>query len=51
MASFVKTIAQVTRTTFQFEDLKIMMVFSGIGLLVSLVTIMFFGNPILAELF
>ncbi len=51
MAAFAKAISRATRTNVDVEILKILVIFSGAGLLVSLLAAMLYGQALSAALF
>jgi hypothetical protein len=51
MAALAKAISRATRTNLDVETLKILVIFSGAGLLLSLVALMIYGQAIDAALF
>ena len=51
MAAFAKAISRATRTNVDVETLKILVIFSGAGLLVSLLAAMLYGQALSAALF
>ncbi|WP_197090877.1 hypothetical protein [Bradyrhizobium sp. LTSP849] len=51
MAALAKAISRATRTNVDVETLKILVIFSGVGLLVSLVAAMIYGQAFDAALF
>ncbi|WP_271568603.1 hypothetical protein [Bradyrhizobium sp. CCBAU 11386] len=51
MAALAKAISRATRTNVDVEILKVIMIFSGAGLLLCLVAAMIYGQAINAALF
>ena len=51
MAALAKAISRATRTNVDVETLKVLAIFSGAGLLLSLVTAMIYGQAAGAALF
>ncbi|MCK1653128.1 hypothetical protein IVA88_17045 [Bradyrhizobium sp. 149] len=51
MAALAKAISRATRTKFDVETLKVIVIFSGAGLLLSLVAAMIYGQAVNAALF
>ena len=51
MAALAKAISRATRTSVDVETLKILMIFSAAGLLLSLVAAMIYGQAAGAALF
>ena len=51
MAALAKAITRATRTNVDVETLKILVIFSGAGLLFSLVIAMVYGEALTAALF
>lgn len=46
MAAFAKALSRATKTNVEIETLKALMIFSGAGLLLSLVLAMLYGHVI-----
>ncbi|BAL06530.1 hypothetical protein BJA01nite_65850 [Bradyrhizobium japonicum] len=51
MAALAKAISRATRTSVDVETVKVLVIFSGAGLLLSLVAAMIYGQPLNAALF
>ncbi len=51
VAALAKAISRATRTNVDVETLKVLVIFSGAGLLVSLVAAMIYGQALNAALF
>lgn len=51
MAALAKAISRATRTNVDVETLKVLVIFSGAGLLLSLVAAMIYGQVINAAMF
>lgn len=51
ISALAKAISRATRTNVDVETLKILIIFSGAGLLISLVVVMIFGQVLNAALF
>lgn len=51
IAALAKAISRATGSNFDVETLKILVIFSGAGLLVSLVAAMIYGQALNATLF
>ncbi|WP_197087436.1 hypothetical protein [Bradyrhizobium sp. LTSP857] len=51
MAALAKAISRATRTNVDVETLKVLVIFSGAGLLVSLAAAMIYGQAFDAALF
>ena len=51
MAALAKAISRATRTNVDVETLKVLVIFSGAGLLLSLVAAMIYGQAASAALF
>jgi len=51
MAALAKAISRATRTNVDVETLKVLVIFSGAGLLLSLVAAMIYGQALSADLF
>jgi hypothetical protein len=51
MAALAKAITRATRTNIDVETLKVLVIFSGAGLLLSLVAAMIYGEALSAVLF
>lgn len=51
MAALAKAISRATGTNVDVETLKVLMIFSGAGLLLSLVVAMIYGQALGAALF
>jgi hypothetical protein len=51
MAALAKAITRAARTNVDVETLKVLVIFSGAGLLVSLVAAMIYGQALSADLF
>ncbi|MBW7974080.1 hypothetical protein [Bradyrhizobium sp. BR 10289] len=51
MAALAKAISRATRTNLDVETLKILLIFAGAGLLLSLVALMIYGQAVKAALF
>ncbi|MBR0916376.1 hypothetical protein [Bradyrhizobium japonicum] len=51
MAALAKAISRATRTSVDVETVKVLVIFSGAGLLLSLVAAMVYGQPLNAALF
>lgn len=51
MAALAKAITRATRTNVDVETLKVLVIFSGAGLLLSLVAAMIYGQALSAALF
>ncbi|MDH2402041.1 hypothetical protein QCM77_19055 [Bradyrhizobium sp. SSUT18] len=51
LAALAKAISRATRTNVDVETLKVLAIFSGAGLLLSLVVAMIYGQAINAALF
>jgi hypothetical protein len=51
MAALAKAISRATRTEVDVETLKVLVIFSGAGLLLSLVAAMIYGQAASAALF
>ena len=51
MAALAKAITRATRTNIDVENLKVLVIFSGAGLLLSLVAAMIYGEALSAVLF
>jgi hypothetical protein len=50
-AALAKAISRATRTNVDVETLKVLIIFSGAGLLISLVAAMIYGQTVSAALF
>ena len=51
MAALAKAISRATRTNVDVETVKVLVIFSGAGLLLSLVAAMIYGQALNAALF
>jgi hypothetical protein len=51
MAALAKAISRATGTNVDVEILKVLMIFLGAGLLISLVAAMIYGQAVSADLF
>jgi len=51
ISALAKAISRATKTNVDVETLKILVIFSGAGLLISLVVVMIYGQALDAALF